>query len=159
MTDREKEGSCKFYSCIINIAKMQSERENTCVFKYFHFITLLAFAYHLITRRLQKWLQNRSLRCSKTVPKRCSKSLASWKRFPDGFGTILESQMASQKRSLRRPRGLQKRLLFNLASQKASRMDSGGHLHPLRLDFQVFCKVMLVENLVRSVLVTSALYS
>ena len=114
----------------------------TVVFKDFHFVTLVAFAYHLITRRLQKRLQNRSLRCSKTVPKRCSKSHASWKRFRDEFGTIFDSQMASQKRSLRRPRGHQKRLLFNLASREASRMDFGSHLDPLRLVFEQCLEVI-----------------
>ena len=48
-----------------------------------------------------------------------------------------------QKRSLRRPRGIKKRLLFSLASQEASRMDFGSHLDPLGLDFQQFLKVIL----------------
>ena len=143
VTDREKEGSCKLCSCIINIAKMQSDCENTGVFKDFPFITLVAFGHHLITRRPQKSIQNRSLRCSKTSPKRCSKSHTSWKRFRDGFGTILDSQLASQRRSLRRPRGLQKRLLFNLASREASRMDFGCQLDPFGLGFFEFLEVIL----------------
>ena len=81
------------------------------------------------------------------MSERSSTSVVYWKRFHNGFGRILASQIAFQRRSLRRPRGLQKRLFSNLASHNASRMDSGRYLHPLRLDFQGFCKVMLVENL------------
>ena len=134
VTVREKEGSCKVSSCISIIAKMQSDCENTGVFKDFHFVTFVAFVYNPVTRRLQKRLQNQSLEGPKTVPKCSSMTYASWKRFWDGFGTSLDSHMAPQKRSLRRPRGIKKRLLFSLASQAASRINLGRHLDPLGLD-------------------------
>ena len=143
VTDPEKEGSCKLSFCIINIAKMQSDCENTGVFKDFHFVTCVAFVYNPVTRRLQKRLQNHSLEGPKTVPKCSSMTYASWKRFWDGFGTSLDSHMAPQKRSLRRPRGIKKRLLFSLASQDVSRMDSGRHLDPLGLDFESFWEALL----------------
>ena len=143
MTERKKEGSCKLFPCLINIAKMQSDCENWGVLKDFHFVTLVAFAYHLSLRRLKKTLQNWCPRRPKTLPKRSSISGACRKRFRNGFGRILDSQMASQNRSLRRPRGLQKRLLFSLASQEASRMDFGGYLDPLGLGFEPFFKVIL----------------
>ena len=143
VTVREKEGSCKVSSCISIIAKMQSDCENTGVFKDFHFVTFVAFVYNPVTRRLQKRLQNQSLEGPKTVPKCSSMTYASWKRFWDGFGTSLDSHMAPQKRSLRRPRGIKKRLLFSLASQDVSRMDSGRHLDPLGLDFESFWEALL----------------
>ena len=59
--------------------------------KDFHFLILVAFAYHLITQRLQNWLQKQSLKRSKTVAKHALMSHASWKRFQNVFGTILES--------------------------------------------------------------------
>ena len=138
---------------------MQSDCENTGVLKDFAWASFVAFVYNPVTRRLQKRLQNQSLEGPKTVPKCSSMTYASWKRFWDGFGTSLDSHMAPQKRSLRRPQSLQKRLLLNVASQNASRMHSGSHLHPFKLDFQVFCKVMWVENSVRSVFVTPVLFS
>ena len=122
---------------------MQSDCENTGVFKDFHFVTCVAFVYNPVTRRLQKRLQNHSLEGPKTVPKCSSMTYASWKRFWDGFGTSLDSHMAPQKRSLRRPRGIKKRLLFSLASQDVSRMDSGRHLDPLGLDFESFWEALL----------------
>ena len=70
-------------------------------------------------------------------------SVACWKRFHNGFGTILDSQIASQRRSLRRSRGLQKSILFILASQEASGMDFGGHLDPLGLDFEPLLEIIL----------------
>ena len=57
------------------------------------------------------------------------------KCFRNGFGTILASQMGSSRRALRRPRGLQKPDLFNLASLKASGIDFGGHEDLLELHF------------------------
>ena len=143
MTDREKEGSCKLSSYLLHIAKMQSDWENTGVFKDSGFVTVVVFASHLSSRRFKKTLQNWCPRRPKTIPKRSSISGACRKRFRNGFGRILDSQMASQNRSLRRPRGLQKRLLFSLASQEASRMDFGGHLDPLDLDFEQFLEIIL----------------
>ena len=61
-----------------------------------------------------KNLQNLSLRGPKTIPKGASTSVASWKYFRDGFGTILNSQKGSSSRALRRPRRLQKRHIFYL---------------------------------------------
>ena len=124
------------FPCLINIAKMQSDCENTCAFDDFHFVTLVAFLYHLSSRRLRKTFKNRCPRRPKTIPKRSSILVACWIRFHNGFGKILDSQIASQRRSLRRPRGLQKCIFFSLASQEASRMDFGGHLNPLGLDFE-----------------------
>ena len=143
MTDQEKEGSCKLSSSLINIAKMQFDWENTGVFKDSGFVTVVVFASHLSSRRLKKTLQNWCPRRPKTIPKRSSISGACRKRFRNGFGRILDSQMASQNRSSRRPRGLQKRVLFSLASQEASKMDFGGHLDPLGLGFEPFFKVIL----------------
>ena len=117
---------------------MQSDCKNTSVFEDYRFVMLLAFAHHPITRRLQKNLQNLSLKGPKTIPKGASTSVASWKYFRDGFGTILDSQMASSSRALRRPRRLQKRHLFTLASLDASRNDFGAHLDVLELDFRQF---------------------
>ena len=121
VTLREKEGSCKLSSCISIIAKMQSDCKNTGVFKDSRFVMLLAFAHHPITRRLQKNLQNLSLRGPKTFPKSALNSVASWKNLRGGFGTILDSQLGSSSRALRRPRDLQKRHLFTVASLEASR--------------------------------------
>ena len=130
VSEQEKHGSSKLCSCIINIAKMQSDCKNTGVLRDFHFVSSVAFACHLIKFSLQRRLQNWSLKRSKTVPKRSSKLLPSWKHFWDGFGTLLDSQMPLQARSLRRPRGIKKRLLFSLASQDASRMDLERHWTP-----------------------------
>ena len=143
MTDREKEGSCKLSSCVINIAKMQFDREQIGVLADFDFITWVGIAYHLGSRRLKKTFKNWCPRRPKTIPKRSLISVACWKRFHNSFATVFDSQMASQKRSLRRPRGLQKRLLFSLASQEASRMDFGAYLDPLGLGFKQFFKVIL----------------
>ena len=129
MTDPDKEGFCKLSSCIINIAKMQSDCEKPDVFEAFDFVTLVGIAYHFSLRRLKKTLKNWCPRRPKTMSKRSSISVASRMRIHKGFGTILGSQMASQKKSLRCPRGLQKCLLFNLASLEASRMDFGRQLH------------------------------
>ena len=122
---------------------MQSDCENTVVFEDFHFLTFVAFVYNLVTRRLQKRLQNQSLEGPKTVPKCSSMTYASWKRFWDGFGTIFDSHMAPKKSSLRRPRGIKKRLLFSLASQDASRLDFGSHLDPCGLDVEQFWETIL----------------
>ena len=119
------------------MAKMQSDYENIGVFEDFHFVTLVVILYYLITCRLQTRLENRALRCSKTVSKHYSKSVASWKRFWDVWNDFGVPN-GSQKRSLRRPRGIKKRLLFSLASQDVSRMDFGPHLDPLGLDFEQF---------------------
>ena len=54
VTDGEKEGSGKVCSCIINIAKMQFDCENICVFEDFDFVTVVGIAYHLSSRRLEK---------------------------------------------------------------------------------------------------------
>ena len=143
MTDREKEGSCKVWSCIINIAKMQSDCQNTRVLKDFHFVTLVAFTSHLIPWRPQKRPRKSSPKSSKTVPKRSSMSCASWIRFWTGFGTILDLQMAAQKWSLKPPRGSKKRLLFRLASQDVSRMDFARHLNPLGLHLEPFLEAFL----------------
>ena len=143
MSDQEKEGCCKLSSYLLHIAKMQSDWENTGVFKDSGFVTVVVFASHLSSRRLKKTLQNWCPRRPKTIPKRSSISGACRKRFRNGFGRILDSQMASQKRSLRRPRGLQKRLLSSLASQEASGMDFGSHLEPLGLHFEQFLEIFL----------------
>ena len=45
---------------------MQSDCEKPGVFKDFHFVALVAFAYHLTTRRLQKTLKNMFLKASRT---------------------------------------------------------------------------------------------
>ena len=126
---------------------MQSDCKNTGVFKDSRFVMLLAFAHHPITRRLQKSLQNLSLRSPKTIPKGASTSVASWKCFRDGFGTILDSQMGSSSRASRRPRRLQKRHRFTLASLDASRNDSGGHLNLMGLDFGQFLVTMSAAKL------------
>ena len=126
---------------------MQSDCKNTGVFEDSRFVMLLAFAHHPITRRLQKNLQNHSFRSPKTIPKGASNSVASWNYFRDGFGTILDSQMGSSSRALRRPRGLQKRHLFTLASLDASRNDFGGHLDLLGLDFGHFLGTMSATKL------------
>ena len=126
---------------------MQSDCKNTGVFKDSRFVMLLAFAHHPITRRLQKSLQNLSLRGPKTIPKGASTSVASWKYFRDGFGTILDSQMGSSSRALRRPRHLQKYHLFTLASLDASRNDFGGHLDLLGLDFRQFLDTLSAAKL------------
>ena len=123
---------------------MQSDCENTGVFEDFHFVTLVAFAYHLSSRRLQKTLKNWCPKRPKTIPKRSSISVASRKRFHNSFGTILGSQKASQMKSVGRLRGLEKRILFSLASQEASRMDFGRHLDPWELDFESFLETILV---------------
>ena len=96
-----------------------------------HFCRFCLSSYHV---EALKTLQNQSLKGSKTIPQRSSMTYASWKRFWNWFGTILDSQMATQKRSLRRPRGCQKRILFSVASQEAARMDFEVHLDPLELD-------------------------
>ena len=54
MRDREKEGSSKLSSSLINIAKMQSDWENAGVFKDSGFVTVVVFASHLSSRRLKK---------------------------------------------------------------------------------------------------------
>ena len=130
---------------------MQSDCKNTGVFKDSCFLMLLALAHHPITRRLQKSLQKQSLRDPKTIPKSASTSVASWKYFRDGFGTILDSQMGSSSRALRRPRRLQKRHLFSLASLDVSRNEFGDHLDLLGLDFTIFgypvrCKIESHES-------------
>ena len=125
------------------MAKMQFDCENTGVFEDFHFVTLVPFACHLSSRRLQKTLQNWCPRRPKTMSKRSSISVACPKRFHDGFGTILDPQIASQSRSLRLPRGLQKRILFNLASREGSRMDFGRQMDALGLDFEQFLEIIL----------------
>ena len=94
-----------------------------------------------------KNLQNLSLRGSKTIPKGASTSVASWKYFRIGFGTILDSQMGSSSRALRRPRRLQRRHLFTLASLDASRNDFGGHLDLLGLDFKQFLDTLSAAKL------------
>ena len=108
---------------------------------------LLAFAHHPITRRLQQSLQILSLRGPKTIPKGASTSVASWKYFRDGFGTILDSQMGSSSRALRRPRRFQKRHLFTLASLDASRNDFGAYLDLLGLDFGHFLDTLSAAKL------------
>ena len=99
---KKKQGSGKLSSCIINTAKLQSDCKNRGVLKDFHFVTLVAFAYHLITLRPQ----NRSLKGSKTIPKRSSMSYASSKRFWNEFGLpnsfpkeVLEASSRHQKTS------------------------------------------------------------
>ena len=57
VSDREKVGSCKLSSCLINIAKMQSDCKKRGVFKDFDFVALVAFACHHSSRRLQKPLK------------------------------------------------------------------------------------------------------
>ena len=143
MTETKKERCCKLSCCIINIAKLQSDCKNRGVFEDFDFVTLVAFAYHLSSRNHKKTFRNWCPRRPKTSPKRSSMSYASWKRFWDGFGTILDSHMAPQKRSSGRPRGIKKRILFSLASQEASRMDFGPHLDSLGLDFEHYLEVSL----------------
>ena len=138
VSEREKHGSNKLCACIINIAKMQSDCENTGVLKDFGFVTFVGFAYHLSSRSLEKTSKNWCPRRPKTIPKRSSISVACWKRFHNGFGMILDSQIGSQRRSLRRPRGLQKLIVFSLASQEASRVDFGGHLDSLGHHFEPF---------------------
>ena len=91
VTDGEKEGFCKLSSCIINNAKMQSACENRHVFKDFAFVAVVGIAYHLSSRGLKKTLKNWCPRRPKTSPKRFSMSYASWKRFWNGFGMILDS--------------------------------------------------------------------
>ena len=54
--------------------------------------------------------------------------------------------MASQNKSLRRPRGLQKRFLSSLASQEAPGMDFGNHLDPLGVDFEATLEVRYSMN-------------
>ena len=125
---------------------MQSDYENISVFKDFDFVTVVGIACHLSSRRLQKTFKNYCPRRPKTMPKRSSISVASRKRFHNGFGTIFGSQIPSQRRSLRRPRGLQKRILSSLASQEAYRRDFGCHLDPLGLDFGPFLEVILASK-------------
>ena len=43
----QKSDLASFFSCLINIAMMQSDCKNRCVFEDFDFVTLVAFAYHL----------------------------------------------------------------------------------------------------------------
>ena len=126
---------------------MQSDCKNTSVFQDSRFVMLLAFAHPPITRRLQKSLPNLSLKSPKTIPKGASTSVASWKYFRDGFGTILDSQMGSSSRALRRPRRFQKRHLFTLASLDASRNDFGAYLDLLGLDFRHFLDTLSAAQL------------
>ena len=126
---------------------MQSDCKNTGVFKDSRFVMLLAFAHHPIARRLQKNLQNLSLRGPKTISKGASTSVASWKYFRDECGTILDSQMGSSSSALRRPRRLQKCHLFTLASLDASRNDFGDHLDLLGLDFIHFLDTLSAAKL------------
>ena len=123
---------------------MQSDCENTGVLKDFPFVAVVGVVYHFSSRGLKKTHKSCCPRRPKTSPKRSSMSYASWKRFWDGFGTILESHMALQKRSLRRPRGHQKRVRSHLASRDASRMDFGGNVDPFGLVFETFWEVILV---------------
>ena len=67
---------------------MQSDCENAGVLKDFHFVTLVAFAHHLSSRRIEKTLQNWcprrpfDIRCvSEALPERV------WKDFglPNGL--------------------------------------------------------------------------
>ena len=55
--------------------------------------------------------------------------------------------MASSTKASRRPRGLQKRHLFTLASLDASRNDFGGYLDLLGLDFGHFLGTMSATKL------------
>ena len=82
---------------------MQFHGENTCVFKDSDFLTVVVWAHHLITRSLERRLQNRCPRRRTTLPNHSSQSFSSWKRFCDGFGTILDSKRTSQRGPLRVP--------------------------------------------------------
>ena len=90
--------------CIIEKAEMQFHCENTCVFKDSDFLTVVVLAHHLITRSLEKRIENRYPRCPTTLSNHSSKSLASWKRLCDGFEKVLVSQMRFQRGPLRAPR-------------------------------------------------------
>ena len=50
----QKRVLASFFSCLINIAMMQSDCKNRCVFKDFDFVTLVVFACDLSSRSLQK---------------------------------------------------------------------------------------------------------
>ena len=82
---------------------MHFDCENTWVFKDFDFLTVVVVADHLLMRSLQKSFQNQYPRRDMTLPNPCFKSLASWKRFCDAFGTILDSKRSSQRGPLRVP--------------------------------------------------------
>ena len=99
----ENLSSCKLCECIIKKAEMHFYCENTCVFKDSDFLTVVAWAHHLITRSLEKRLEKRCPRCPTTLPNDLSKSLASWKCLCDRFGRILVSQMTFQRGPLRVP--------------------------------------------------------
>ena len=49
----QKRVLASFFSCLINIAMMQSDCKNRCVFEDFDFVTIVVFAYHLSSRRLK----------------------------------------------------------------------------------------------------------
>ena len=51
--DPEKACSCMLSSCIINIAKLQSDCKNRGVFKDFDFVTVVGTACHLCSGRLK----------------------------------------------------------------------------------------------------------
>ena len=105
--------------------------------------SLLSFLLVILAHEAFKNNQKLVSKTSQNYPKRSSISVECWKRFHNSFATILASQMASQKKSLRRPRGLQTRLLFNLASWEASRMDFGRQMEPLGLDLKQFLQLIL----------------
>ena len=78
------------------MAKLQSDCKNRGVFEDSHFVTLLAFAHHPITRRLQKTLQNRSWRRPESLPKGASHLVAALKCFRDRFGTLVDAKWPAQ---------------------------------------------------------------
>jgi len=71
VTAREKEGSCKLSSCIINTVKLQSDFENTGVFKDFGLVTVVGIAIILAHEGLQKHFKIGV----QDVPKPCQNAL------------------------------------------------------------------------------------
>ena len=50
VSDQKKQGSCRLHACIINIAKMQSDCENTCVFLKICTLSVLSFLFIILSR-------------------------------------------------------------------------------------------------------------
>ena len=113
---------------------MQSDRKNTSVLAAFYFVILLDFGHHRIPRR-EKNLSKTVLEILPNPSDTHFVFSCLLKRFRNGLGAILASQMGSSRRALRRPRGLQTPHDITLASLKASGIDFGLHVGLSELHF------------------------
>ena len=136
---------------------MQFHYENKGVFKDSDFLTVVVLAHHLITRSLEKSVENHCPRCPTTLPNHSPKSLASWKRLCDGFGRILVSQITFQRSPLRVP-GASKNVFFQAwAPRKPSESMLEPICTPREWNLDIFWMLFGLQNLVQRLFVPSVL--